>query len=36
MSVIVSSDRVETKPNGETEQKKETPKKPRKTAEKAK
>ena len=36
MSVIVSSERVETKAKGEPEQKKETPKKPRKTAEKTK
>ena len=36
MSVIVSSDRVETKPKGKPVQKEETPKKPRKTAEKAK
>ena len=36
MSVIVSSDRVETKPKGEPVQKEETPKKARKPAEKAK
>ena len=35
MSVIVSSERVETKPNGKPVQKQETPKKARKTAEKA-
>lgn len=36
MSVIVSGTRVEVKPNQKPVQKDETPKKPRKTAEKAK
>lgn len=36
MSVIASKERVETKPNGKPVQTEETPKKPRKTAEKAK
>jgi len=36
MSVIVSSESVETKPNGKPVQKDETPKKPRKTATKTK
>ena len=36
MSVIVSSERVETKPKEKPVQKQETPQKPRKTAEKAK
>ena len=35
MSVIVSGTRVEVKPNHKPVQKEETPKKPRKTAEKA-
>ena len=36
MSVIVSAERVETKAKGKPVQKEETPKKARKTAEKAK
>ena len=36
MSVIVSGSRVEVKPNEKPVQKNETPKKPRKAAEKAK